>query len=499
MLLQMEHVSKEFNGVYALRDVSFELRAGEIHGLVGENGAGKSTLIKLLTGVYRLKEGRFLWDGAPVSIANPEDSRRLGIHVIHQDRTLIPTFNGIENAYLGLDYPTRLGKIDWSAMERRVRGVMESLGIDLDLRKTAAELSPPQRAELEFIRAMMGTCRLLILDEPTASLTDQEAGRLFALLRELKAKGAAILYVTHRMEEIFLLTDRVTVLRNGVRVETFATADVTRERLIESMTDNAKIEAVRRAETFGPVLLEARNVSSADGAVKQGDLSVRSGEILGLFGLGGSGRTELLECIFGARPMSGGTVLLEGKEYARPAPEASLKRGMALVPEDRRGKAMAGNLTVRENVTLSALDAFARRGVMRARREAAAVDAQIDALKIRLASPGQRMIELSGGNQQKVVFARVLLTAPKVLLCDEPTQAVDVATRGEIHRLLRQKADEGAAVLYVSSDLKELLEVADTVQIMSRGRTRERWSNENLTQRQVLERCYRETEERDAV
>ncbi len=499
MLLEMEHVSKEFNGVYALRDVSFGLQKGEIHGLVGENGAGKSTLIKLLTGVYRLREGRFLWDGKPVSVTSPEDSRRLGIHVIHQDRTLIPTFDGIENAYLGLDYPTKLGRIDWAAMERRVRGVMETLGIDLDLKKTAAELSPPQRTELEFVRAMMGTCRLLILDEPTASLTDQEAQRLFGLLRELRERGTSILYVTHRLEEIFALTDYVTVLRNGVRVETFATAGVTREKLIASMTDNAQIQAVRRAGSFGPVLLEAQNVSSADGIVKQGDLSVRSGEILGLFGLGGSGRTELLECIFGARPMSGGRVLLEGKEYARPAPDASLKRGMALVPEDRRGKAMAGNLTVRENVTLSAIDAFARRGVIRSRRETAAVDAQIDALQIKLTGHRQRMIELSGGNQQKVIFARVLLTAPRVLLCDEPTQAVDVSTRGEIHRLLRQKAAEGAAVLYVSSDLKELLEVADTVQIMSRGRTLEKWDNENLTQQQVLERCYRETEGREAL
>ncbi len=499
MLLQIDHVSKEFSGVYALRDVSFDLKAGEIHGLVGENGAGKSTLIKLLTGVYRLREGRFVWDGAPAAIAAPQDSRRLGIHVIHQDRTLIPTFNGIENAYLGEDYPTRHGRVDWGAMERRVRGVMESLGIELDLKKTASELSAPQRTELELVRAMMGTCRLLILDEPTASLTDQEAQRLFALLRELRAKGASILYVTHRLEEIFLLSDRVTVLRNGARVDTFTTSEVGREQLIAAMTDNAVIHTAQRSGSFGETLLEARNVSSADGIVKRGDLNVRSGEILGLFGLGGSGRTELLECVFGCRAMAGGTVLVEGREYTRPAPDASLRRGMALVPEDRRGKAMAGNLSVRENVTLSSVDAFARRGVIQNRREAAAVDAQIDALQIKLTGSGQRMVELSGGNQQKVVFARVLLTAPRVLLCDEPTQAVDVATRGEIHRLLRRKADEGAAVLYVSSDLKELLEVADTIQIMSRGRTLERLSNENLTAREVLARCYRETEGGEAL
>lgn len=496
MLLQTEHVSKEFNGIYALRDVSFSLEAGEIHGLVGENGAGKSTLIKLLTGVYSLQEGTVLWDGKPAAIDSPAASRAMGIHVIHQDRTLIPTFDGVENAYLGLEYPTRLGRVDWAAMRRRVRETAERLGVELDLAKTAAELSPPQRTELEIIRAMMHDCRLLILDEPTAALTDRESARLFDLLRSLREKGTAILYVTHRLEEIFLLTDRITILRNGSLVDTVPTKSVTQEQLVARMTDNAPIHAVRRRRDFGPVLLEARDVASQDGAVQSGSLTVRGGEILGLFGLGGSGRTELLECIFGCRRLACGQVFLDGVETASPSPEASLRKGMALIPEDRRGKAMAGGLSVRDNIMLSSIDAFASRGVIQTRAEAAAVDGQIKALQIKLAAPRQRMLELSGGNQQKVVFARVLLTAPKVFLCDEPTQAVDVSTRGEIHRLLRQKADEGAAVLYVSSDLKELLEVADNIQVMSRGRTLGRWKNEDLTAQQVLACCYEPSEGR---
>lgn len=496
MLLQTEHVSKEFNGAYALRDVGFSLEAGEIHGLVGENGAGKSTLIKLLTGVYSLREGTVLWDGKPVSLDSPAASQALGIHVIHQDRTLIPTFDGVENAYLGLEYPTRLGRVDWAAMRRRVRETADRLGIELDLNKTAAELSPPQRTELEIVRAMMRECRLLILDEPTAALTDRESARLFGLLRSLREKGTAILYVTHRLEEIFLLTDRVTVLRNGALMDTVPTKSVTQEQLIAKMTDNAPIHAVRRRRDFGPVLLEARDIASRDGAVQSGSLTVRSGEILGLFGLGGSGRTELLECIFGCRRLARGQVFLNGTELAAPSPETSLRQGMALIPEDRRGKAMAGNLSVRDNIMLSSIDAFASRGVVRTRAEAAAVEAQIGALQIKLAGPRQRMLELSGGNQQKAVFARVLLTAPRVFLCDEPTQAVDVSTRGGIHRLLRQKADEGAAVLYVSSDLKELLEVADSIQVMSRGRTLDRWENENITARQVLACCYETPEGR---
>ena len=312
MLLQTEHVSKAFGGVYALRDVNLSLSAGEIRGLVGENGAGKSTLIKLLTGVYPLREGRILWDGQPADIASPEDSSRLGIRVIHQDRTLIPTFNGVENCYLGMEYPTRLGRVDWAAMERRVRQTMEPLGIALDLKKTAAELSPPQRTELEIVRARMTDCRLLILDEPTASLTEQEAGRLFRLLRQLKAQGTAILYVSHRLDEIFHLTDSVTVLRNGELVDTAPTADITRQELVAKMSRRSTAEPVQRRGDFGPPVLEVEGLASRDGRVKQGNLTVHSGEILGVFGLGGSGRTELLECIFGCRAAACGTVKLEG-------------------------------------------------------------------------------------------------------------------------------------------------------------------------------------------
>lgn len=497
MLLQTEHVSKEFNGIYALRDINFQLDAGEIHGLVGENGAGKSTLIKLLTGVYQLRDGRLLWNGEPVTISDPPDSRALGIRVIHQDRTLIPTFNGIENCYLGLEYPTRLGRVDWAAMERRVRQTMESLGIGLDLKKTAAELSPPQRTELEIVRAMMTDCRLLILDEPTASLTDQEAQRLFRLLRSLREKGTSILYVTHRLDEIFLLTDRVTVFRNGQLVETVPTGSVTREELVAKMTDQTAVEPISRRESFGSVLLEVKGLASRDGRVKQGSLTLHSGEILGLFGLGGSGRTELLECIFGCRTVQDGTVLLDGEERPGLTPEEAIRNGMVLISEDRRGKAMIGSLSVRDNILLSSIDTFSSHGVLRTKAGNDAAAEQIDALHIKLASPSQRMLELSGGNQQKAVFARALMTAPRVFLCDEPTQAVDVATRSDIHHLLRRKADEGAGVLYVSSDLKELLEVADNILVMSRGRTRSCWKNEHLTAQQVLACCY-ETQEKEA-
>ncbi len=490
MLLRTEHISKQFNGIYALKDINFELLPGEIHGLVGENGAGKSTLIKILTGVYRLEEGQIYWEDQKVSITNPVESRDIGINVIHQDRILIPAFNGVENAYLGMEYIVSGGKIDWKAMEKNVADVADSLGIEIDLKKTAAQLSPPQRTCLEIIRAMMKECKLLILDEPTASLTDKEAEILFSIIGKLKEKGTSILYVTHRMDEIFRLTDRITIFKNGAMVETVNTCDVTKDELVKKMTDQWSGQVIQRREEFGDVLLEAKGIVSKDGIVKEGNLTARSGEILGVFGLGGSGRTELLECIYGYRSTVAGTVSVAGTVIAKPSPQNSLKHGMVLICEDRRGKAMIGNLSIQNNILLSNIDDYAKGGVLDEKRETQAAAEKVQALDIKIAGLKQRAIELSGGNQQKVVFAKALMNQPKVFLCDEPTQAVDVKTRSEIHRLLRQKADEGSAVIYVSSDLKEILEVADNIQIVSRGRTRELLQNRDLTSDQVLAYCY---------
>lgn len=490
MLLRTEHISKQFNGIYALNDINFELLPGEIHGLVGENGAGKSTLIKLLTGVYRLDEGEIYWEDRKVTIKNPVQSREIGINVIHQDRILIPAFNGVENAYLGMEYIVRGGKIDWKAMERNVAEKAESLGIDIDLKKTAAQLSPPQKTCLEIIRAMMQECKLLILDEPTASLTDKESEILFSIIHTLKERGTSILYVTHRMDEIFRLTDRITIFKNGTMVETVNTCDVTKELLVKKMTDQWSSQAIEHRQEFGEVMFEASGIQSKDGVVQEGNLRARSGEILGVFGLGGSGRTELLECIYGYRAMKEGQVSVGGATVAKPSPAKSLKHGMVLICEDRRGKAMIGNLSIKNNILLSSIDDYQRGGVLSEAKETADAQEKVDALQIKIAGLSQRAIELSGGNQQKVVFAKALMTKPRVFLCDEPTQAVDVKTRSEIHRLLRQKADEGSAVIYVSSDLKEILEVADTIQIMSRGRTTQLLRNEGLTSEQVLACCY---------
>ncbi len=491
MLLQTKHVSKQFNGIYALKDIHFELDAGEIHGLVGENGAGKSTLIKLLTGVYHLDEGEILWNDQVVHIKNAVESRKIGINVIHQDRTLIPTFNGVENAYLGLPYLTKKGRIDWKAMKAQVECVADSLGIELDLSKSASELSPPQRTCLEIVRAMMVDCQLLILDEPTASLTDKESEILFSIIQKLKQQGTSILYVSHRMDEIFRLTDRITILKNGLFVQTLQTKETTKEQLIEKMTDQWVGEAIHHATTFGDPLLQVSHLQSKDQVVKDASFKAHRGEILGVFGLGGSGRTELLECIYGYRAKKSGEITIDGKAQDRMNPHSAIVQGMVLICEDRRAKALIGSMSVKENVLLSSIDAFASHGILQTKKENQSVSNQIDHLHIKLASMDQRVLELSGGNQQKVVFAKAMMTDPHIFLCDEPTQAVDVKTRNDIHQLLRHKADEGNAVVFVTSDLKEMLEVADRIVIMASGRTTTCLTNDQtLTAKQVLSYCY---------
>lgn len=491
MLLKTKQLCKQFGSMYALRDINFEITEGEIHGLVGENGAGKSTLIKILTGVYSLDSGEVYWNGERVEIQNPRQSRSIGINVIHQDRHLIPAFNGIENVYLGLDYEKKSGfTVDWSKMKKRVDAVVADLGIEIDLELPASALSQSQRTLLEIVRAMMTDCKLLVLDEPTASLTDKEAEMLFETIGKLQARGTAILYVTHRMDEIFRLTNRVTVFKNGLMVNTVNTADVDKNKIISMMTDNWVSEKLDSLRNFGKSMLSVKNVVSKDSTVKDASFEVHSGEILGIFGLGGSGRTEILECIYGYRSKASGSIVLDGKLIERGSPANSIENGMVLICEDRRGMALISSLSVKQNIVLSNIDSYAKLGIVNEAKEKEDTLEKISALNIKTEGPDQTVLQLSGGNQQKVVFAKALLSNPKVLLCDEPTQAVDVKTRFEIHKLLRKKADEGNAVVFVSSDLKEVLEVADNIQIIANGRTKELLKNNGLTTEQVLACCY---------
>ena len=547
MLLDVKGVDKKFNGVYALKGLDFSLGEGEVHGLIGENGAGKSTFIKILGGVYKRDGGSILWNGKDLpEVIRPEESRKLGINIIFQDNVLIPAFTGMENICLGRPYPVKGGLIRWKEMEREAAAKAEEFGIHLDLKKPVSMMTPAQKKCVEIVRAMMSDCKLLILDEPTASLSDKETNLLFSIVRNLKAKGTSVLYVTHRLEEIMELTDRVTVLRNGTLVSTVDTAGTSRKELVRLMSGNEAASGVEDAETgkdaesklqggaadkisgkggvnqpvsseaektdtqrtellgtgaegkIGKTALEVHGIRSKDGIVRGVDLNVKSGQITGMFGLCGSGRTEFLECIYGTRKLAGGEVMIDGKTTTRPTPSESIRQGIAFICEDRRGKAMIPAFSVEENMMLSSIDRYTKSGWFQKRAADKKAMDMIEALKIKCVGVSQPAKELSGGNQQKVVFAKALLTEPSIWLCDEPTQAVDVATRQEIHRLLREEAKKGKAVLYVSSDLTELLEVADEVAVMAYGRVRKTFENKDLKPTDVLACCYEaEREESD--
>ncbi len=527
MLLDVKNVDKKFNGVYALKGLDFSLGEGEVHGLVGENGAGKSTFIKILGGVYKRDGGSILWNGneLPETI-RPEDSRDFGINIIFQDNVLIPAFTGMENICLGRPYPVKGGIIQWKEMERETEAKAAELGIHLDLKKPVSMMTPAQKKCVEIVRAMMSDCKLLILDEPTASLSDKETNLLFSIVRNLKAKGTSVLYVTHRLEEIMELTDRVTVLRNGTLVSTVDTAGTNRKELVRLMSGNEVADGVGEAGKdaeaklqgeeseadagsaeqagagaegkIGRTVLEVHGIRSKDGIVRGVDLEVKTGLITGMFGLCGSGRTEFLECVYGTRKLAGGEVTIDGKTTTRPTPSESIRQGMAFICEDRRGKAMIPSFTVEENMMLSSIDRYTKGGWFQKQAACKKAVDMIEALKIKCIGTSQPAKELSGGNQQKVVFAKALLTEPAIWICDEPTQAVDVATRQEIHRLLREEAKKGKAVLYVSSDLTELLEVADEVAVMAYGKVRKTFENKDLKPADVLACCYEaEREEND--
>ena len=460
MLLEAKKLDKSFNGVYALKGLDLSLKEGEIHGLVGENGAGKSTFIKILGGVYTKNGGELSWNGAPFPADfGPVESRELGINIIFQDHVLIPAFSALENIWLGRPYPRKGGLIQWKEMEKAAQKKGEELGIHLDLKKSIFQMTPAQKKCVEILRAMMSDCKLMILDEPTASLSDKETNLLFSIIRNLKAKGTAVLYVTHRLEEIMALTDRVTVLRNGELVSTCDTASTSQKELVRLMSGNGEADSKhmmpdstccsRSAATQSFPALTISHLSSADHIVKDASITVHTGRITGMFGLCGSGRTEFLECIYGIR-----------RHYS--------KKGL-----------------------------FSTTAAVSAAKD------MINALKIRCTGASQPAYELSGGNQQKVVFAKALLTSPSIWLCDEPTQAVDVATRQQIHSLLHHQAAENKAVLYVSSDLTELLEVADEIAVMASGKIRKIFPNKNLKPADILACCYEaereETHENESI
>ncbi|OLO39192.1 hypothetical protein BTR23_09050 [Alkalihalophilus pseudofirmus] len=495
-LLEIDQLNKHFGGNHALKDITLKIKAGEVHSLVGENGAGKSTLIKIVTGVYQPTNGTIKWENEKVKVQTPKAAQQLGINVIHQDRQLVPYFTGLENLFLNQDYPKKkfgIG-IDWNAMKQQADALQEEWGIQLPLSTLVSDMSPSERTLLEILRAMMMESKLLILDEPTAALTDKESELLFSFIRRLQEKGVAVVYVSHRLEEVIQLSDQVTVLIGGKIATTLVKEELSKETIIEHMTGGKTIKALKERsdeKRSEQILLSVKGLQTKDQVVKSVDLQLHKGEILGIYGLAGAGRTELLEAIYGLRKIEAGRIQFENNAIEKISPSKSIENGVVLIPENRHDDALIMGNTIRENMTLPILSDLTKRGVIQTKQEFQFVEQEMERFKVKATGSEQTVSELSGGNQQKVVFAKALLCQPTIYLCDEPTQAVDVMTRAEIHRFLQNQADEGKGIIFVSSDLPEVLEISDRIVVMNEGETVAELDNHHLQPNEVLDICYR--------
>jgi ribose transport system ATP-binding protein len=472
----MSAISKRFPGVVALADVDFDVHRGEIVALVGENGAGKSTLMKVLAGIHRADAGTIRVDGVPAAIATPSDAAGLGIAVIHQVLELVDTLDIAANVFLGRELhrgPLRL--LDRRRMDADSARELARVGLPAPPRTLVRRLSPAQRQLVAIARALSMNARLLVLDEPTSSLGAVEAERLFAVLQDLRAGGAGIVYISHRLQEIERLADRAVVLRDGRRVGALSGHEISHDRLVQLMVGRA-IDRVRRPGMAGgsgatdAAGLRIDGIRTSRYPAAEVSLIVRRGEVLGVAGLVGAGRSELAEAICGIAPRVAGRVALDGRTLTITSPRDAIGQGICLVPEDRRRHGVIDALSVRENITLPALAFYARAGLVRRRAEAGAARETAATLTVKAASIETRVATLSGGNQQKVVLGKWIALRPQVIVFDEPTQGVDVGAKAEIHQLIRRLADAGAAVMMISSDLEEIVAESDRVAVMHDGR-----------------------------
>lgn len=494
-LLRMEGITKRFGAATALDRVDFAIAAGEVHALVGENGAGKSTLVKIMTGAYHRDEGAmFLADNA-VDFETPAEAQAAGVCAVHQEIHLLRLRTVAENVFLGRE-PRRWGMIDWSRMNADTRSLLSSLGLDVDI-DPAATLGTLNTARQQMVAIARGVslgAKVLVLDEPTSSLSEREVTILHDLIRRLKAQGTAIVYISHRFDELYAVCDRVTVLRDGALVATRPLEGLERIELVCLMLGKSR-EALRHGVTG----FAARRLHVADGApllradnLAQGtrlrgvNVSVHRGEVVGLAGLLGSGRTETARAIFGATPSDDGTMQLNGAPFAPRTPHDAIAAGLGFVSEDRKAEGIIPDLSVRENLTLAALPLLATYGVVSTIRQTAIVDRFMQRMGIRASSADQRMRELSGGNQQKVLLARWLCTNPKLLILDEPTRGIDIGAKGEIQHLLDELADAGLGVLMISSELEELVEGSSRVVVLRDGRAVAELRDESISEQAII-------------
>ncbi|MCC6728888.1 MAG: sugar ABC transporter ATP-binding protein [Chthonomonadales bacterium] len=484
----MFHITKTYPGVRALEDVSLEVLPGEVHALMGENGAGKSTLMKILAGAQPRDSGEIRIDGRAVQIESPQQAMDLGISVIYQEFNLVPYLNAAENIFLGREPAARApGFVDFGRMYREAESIIGRLGVPIDARMPVSRLSIAQQQMVEIAKATSRRCRIIVMDEPSATLTEHELQSLFQLIRQLKADGVAIVYISHRLEEVFEICDRVTVLRDGHGIATHGIDELTRDDIIRLMVGRELTQMIpKEVATIGEPALEVRRLARK-GVLHDVSLTVHRGEVVGLAGLVGAGRTELARAIFGADPIDGGTILVHGREVRVSSPQEAIRLGIGLVTEDRKAQGLVLGMAVRENITLANLRSLSRFSFISSTRERAAARRYVADLGVKTPTIEQTVQNLSGGNQQKVVLAKWLFTDSKVLLFDEPTRGIDVGAKTEIYQLMNRLTAAGVGILMISSELPEVLGMSDRILVMHGGRIAGELSRVEATQERIMQ------------
>ncbi|MCM3270964.1 sugar ABC transporter ATP-binding protein [Paenibacillus elgii] len=486
-LLEMNDISKSFPGVRVLDKVTFNLTGGEVHALMGENGAGKSTLMKILGGIHRRDGGTVILKGTPCEIASPSMAQSLGIAMIHQELNLIPHLTVMENIFLGREFTYgRSGMINWGKMRQESVRFLSQLGLAIDPGIIAGELSVGQQQMIEIAKALSMNAEILVLDEPTAALTDREIEALFTVIESLKAKGVGMIYISHRMEEIFRICDRVTVMRDGHTVGTDRVADTNIDKLVKMMVGREIKDRFPKIDvSVGEPKLEVKGLS-LPGKLQDISFAVRSGEIVGIAGLMGAGRTELAKALFGVTPARQGEIRVDGRPVAIRKPVDAIRAGIALVTEDRKDEGLLLNLSVKDNISLPNLKDVSSFGFVSRSKETGISERLISQLLIKTPNSEQKVGSLSGGNQQKVVIGKWLETNPQVFILDEPTRGVDIGAKKEIYDLMNQLISRGVAILMISSELPEVLGMSDRILVMHEGRIAGEFARGEATQEKIM-------------
>ena len=484
--LRLTNISKSFAGVHALRDVRLELRSGEVHALLGENGAGKSTLVKVITGVHQPDKGEIYLDDRQIHLADPRAASALGISAIYQELSLFPDLDIAENIFAGRQ-PTRAGGLlDWSKLYREAEKLLRAQGVHMNLKTKARYLSIAQQQMIEVARALSVNSRILIMDEPTSALSLNEVAELFQIVRRLRENGTAILFISHRLEELFEIADRVTVLRDGAYVDTCTLTDVTQEELIRMMVGREVKELFPKKQVQpGEVVLQVKHLTRR-GAFQDVSFELHKGEILGMAGLVGAGRTEVSQALFGVAPADGGQIEIEGQRVRIINPRQAMKYGMVLVPEDRQHHGLVLPLDITDNITLPWLSRFSKQGWFAAGDARQAAHEAATQMEVKATTVWQKAQELSGGNQQKVVLAKWLATKPRILILDEPTRGIDIGTKAAVHHLMSDLASQGIAILMISSELPEVLGMSDRILVMHEGRVTGVFQRSEATQEKIM-------------